>query len=135
MVIKLDEEKKKFEQLLDEKLELDEKMKLTNKSFEETKAKNEQTTEVIRGLKDNIDAQTKVTEDLSQRVEEAKKTNKIEEEKFRKLAQMNAALKAKLEFIQTKYDFTTNVNHLNSDDFKTLMTTNELVSLKTIDIN
>jgi hypothetical protein len=66
---------------------------------------------------------------LSHKVEEAKKVNKIEEEKFRKLAQMNAALKAKLEFIQSKYDFTTNVNHLNSDDFKTLMTTNDLVSL------
>ena len=42
---------------------------------------------------------------------------------------MNAALRAKLEFIQTKYDFTTNVNILNSDDFKTLMTSNDLVSL------
>lgn len=103
-------------------------MKLTTKVFEETNAKNGQTTEVIKGLKENIDAQSKITEDLILKVEDGKKTNKIEEEKFRKLAQMNAALKAKLEFIQTKYDFTTNVNHLNSDDFKTLMTTNELVS-------
>lgn len=41
---------------------------------------------------------------------------------------MNAALKAKLEFIQSKYDFTTNVNVLNSDDFKTLMTSNDMVN-------
>jgi len=43
-------------------------------------------------------------------VEEEKKVNKIEEERYRKLAQMNAALKAKLEFIQNKFDFTSNVN-------------------------
>ncbi len=42
---------------------------------------------------------------------------------------MNAALKAKLEFIQSKYDFTTNVNLLNSDDFKQLMNTNEMVRI------
>ncbi len=41
---------------------------------------------------------------------------------------MNAALRAKLEFIKSKYDFTTNVNVLNSDDFKTLMTSNDMVS-------
>jgi hypothetical protein len=61
-------------------------------------------------------------------VDEEKKVNKIEEERFRKLAQMNAALKAKLEFIQSKYDFTTNVNILQSDDFKQLMTSNDMVS-------
>ena len=33
-----------------------------------------------------------------------------------------------MEFIQSKYDFTTNVNVLNSDDFKALMSTNEIVN-------
>ena len=42
---------------------------------------------------------------------------------------MNAALKAKLRFMQTKYDFTTNVNGLNADDFKSLMTSNDMVSI------
>lgn len=75
-----------------------------------------------------IDAQSKVTEELQSRNEEAKKINKVEEERFRKLAQMNAALKAKLEFIQSKYDFTTNVNVLSLEDFRTLMNSNDLVS-------
>jgi hypothetical protein len=69
-----------------------------------------------------------VTDDLTQKIDEEKKVNRLEEERFRKLAQMNAALKAKLEFIESKYDFTTNVNHLNSDDFKSLMNTNEMVN-------
>ncbi len=42
---------------------------------------------------------------------------------------MNAALKAKLTFIQTKYDFTSNVNVLNTDDFKSLVTSNDMVNL------
>lgn len=41
---------------------------------------------------------------------------------------MNAALKAKLQFIQTKYDFTSNVNILNTDDFKSLVTSNDMVN-------
>lgn len=33
-----------------------------------------------------------------------------------------------MEFIQSKYDFTSNVNVLNSDDFKTLMTSNDMIN-------
>ena len=54
--------------------------------------------------------------------------NKVETEKFRKLSQANAALKAKLEFIQSKYDFTSNVKGLSIDDFKQLITSNDVVS-------
>ena len=38
--------------------------------------------------------------------EEAKKINVFEEEKNRKYAKANAALKAKLDFIEQKYDYT-----------------------------
>lgn len=67
---------------------------------------------------------------MANKVDDERKMNRIEEERFRKLAQMNAALRAKLEFIQTKYDFTTNVNVLNSDDFKSLMTSNDMVRIQ-----
>ena len=49
-------------------------------------------------------------------------------DKFRRLSQNNAALKAKLEFIQSKYDFTSNVKGLSTDDFKALITSNDVVS-------
>ena len=125
---KLEEEKKKYEGLLDEKLEVDERLLLATKAFEETKVKLHDQEEVITKLRAQIEAQQKVTEELAAKVEEEKKVNKIEEERFRKLAQMNAALRAKLDFIQQKYDFTTNVSVLNSDDFKSLMTSNEMVN-------
>jgi hypothetical protein len=41
---------------------------------------------------------------------------------------MNAALKAQLQFIKQKFDFTSNVNVLNTDDFRTLVTSNDMVS-------
>ena len=63
------------------------------------------------------------------RVEDAGKVNHIEEEKHRRLGQANAALKAKLEFIQVKYDFTTNVNLLHTEDFKSLVTSNDMVNV------
>lgn len=128
LIGKLEEEKKKFESLLDEKLEVDEKLLLATKGFEETKEKLKAQEEIISQLKVQIEKQAKVTEDLAAKVDDEKKINRIEDEKFRKLAQMNAALKAKLDFIQSKYDFTTNVNVLNSDDFKTLMNSNDMVN-------
>lgn len=131
LIAKLDEEKKKYESLLDEKLEIDEKLTIATALYEETKIKLKAQEEVITQLRAQIEAQSKITEGLSLKVEEEKKVNKIEEERFRKLAQMNAALKAKLEFIQSKYDFTTNVNMLNSDDFRTLMTSNDMVRILT----
>jgi hypothetical protein len=41
---------------------------------------------VIDHLKGEIEKQAKITEDLSVKVEEEKKINKVEDEKFRKLA-------------------------------------------------
>ena len=41
---------------------------------------------------------------------------------------MNAALKAKLKFIEEKYDFKSNVEILKTDDFKTLVVSNEMVN-------
>ena len=96
---KLEEEKKKYEGLLDEKLEIDEKLKITNKNLDIIKAKLLQQEEIIAKLKAEIEKQNAVAEDLTGKVDDERKINKIEEERYRKLGQMNAALKAKLEFI------------------------------------
>ena len=130
LLAKLDEEKKKYEGLLDEKMDIDEKLALATKAYEETKERLKAQQEVIDKLKAQIEGQSKVTEDLNTKLDEEKKINKVEEERFRRLAQMNAALRAKLEFIQSKYDFTTNVNILQSDDFKQLMNSNDMVRIK-----
>jgi hypothetical protein len=84
---------------LDEKLELDEKLDKTIKSLEFYKEKIHVQTEQIQKLKAEIEVQQRKTDDLSAHVENERKINKIEEERYRKLGQMNAALNAKLKFI------------------------------------
>jgi hypothetical protein len=61
-------------------------------------------------------------------VEEARKINIFEEEKNRKYAKANAALKAKLEFIEQKYDYTSSAKQLSIEDFKDLMNSNQNVN-------
>jgi hypothetical protein len=57
-------------------------------------------------------------------VEEARKINLFEEEKNRKYAKANAALKAKLQFIEEKYDYTSSATGLSLDDFRELVQSN-----------
>jgi hypothetical protein len=54
---KLEEEKKKYEGLLDEKLEIDEKLANTQKSLDFYKAKIDDQNELINKLKAEIDKQ------------------------------------------------------------------------------
>lgn len=75
-----------------------------------------------------------IADDLAARVDEEKAINFKEDARHRQLAQINASLKAKLEFITSKYDFTSNVNILNSDDFKTLVVSNNMVSYFSINL-
>ena len=61
-------------------------------------------------------------------VEEARKVNSYENEKNRKYAKANAALRAKLQFIEDKYDYTSNAKNLSIEDFKELMNSNTSVN-------
>ena len=55
LIGKLDEEKKKYETLLDEKLEIDERLIISTKAFEETKEKLKGQSEIIATLKAQIE--------------------------------------------------------------------------------
>ena len=103
-------------------------MRLTTLSLEEVRAKIERQQAVIGQLKADIEVQQAKTEDVVARVEQERRVNKYEEERFRRLTQINATLKAKKLFIQEKYDLSTTVQKLNLDDFKTLMTSNDMVN-------
>lgn len=54
-------------------------------------------------------------------IEEDRKIKIIEEEKNRKYAKANAALQAKLDFIEKKYDNSSIAKNMSLDDFKELM--------------
>ena len=61
-------------------------------------------------------------------VEEARKVNLFEDEKNRKYTKANAALKAKLDFIESKYDYTSSAKQMSVEDFKALMNSNANVN-------
>lgn len=83
-------------------------------------------------MKDEIDAKQEEVNANVKAVEEARKLNLFEEEKNRKYAKANAALKAKLEFIESKYDYTSSAKNMSLEDFKDLMASNSNVN-KTMD--
>ena len=121
---KFREEREKHDGLLDELVQLRENLKLTKVKFElTTKMIEVQTTEttalneMIANKQKDVNAKLKV-------VEEARKINLIEQEKNRKFQKANAALSAKLEFIEQKYDYTSNAKQLSIEDFKELMNSN-----------
>jgi len=61
-------------------------------------------------------------------VEEKRRKSLFEDEKYRKYTKANAALKAKLEFIESKYDYTSSAKGMSLDDFKQLMSSNTNVN-------
>ena len=58
------------------------------------------------------------------RVEEARKLNLFEDEKNRRLRKINAAHKAKMDFIEDKYDYSSKAKSMSLGDFKDLMESN-----------
>lgn len=102
---KLRGEIEKSNTLLDEHIQLTENSKLMKNQFTETTKNIEVQTEEMTKLTEAI--KTKQT-DVNARlklVEEMRKKNAYEQEKNKKYAKANAALQAKLEFIESKYDY------------------------------
>ena len=79
-------------------------------------------------LKDVIDGKQADVNKRLKVVEEARKVNLFENEKNRKYAMANAALSAKLAFIEQKYDYTSSVKQLSLDDFAELVKSNSHVN-------
>lgn len=57
-------------------------------------------------------------------VAEARKVNEFESEKNKKFMKANAALRAKLNFIEEKYDYSSSAKHMSIDDFREIVESN-----------
>ena len=95
----------KHNTLLDELLQVRENLRLTKEKFEETNKNLESQAADIKELTETISAKLSTVNTLSSVVEEQRKVNTFESEKQKKFMKANAALKAKLEFIESKYDY------------------------------
>ena len=121
---KLREESEKHDQLIDDVVELREKFRLAKEQFDEVTVKIEKETEELKTLKDKIKVDQTEHDALLKKVEEARKVNLFEEEKNRKYSKANAALTAKLDFIEQKYDTSSAAEKLEKRDFDDLIASN-----------
>lgn len=125
---KLDAEGEKYDKLLSERIELDRLSELMNKDLDRNK-------NIITNQDAEIARLTTVTNDLGKEVEDLTKQqvdgqvlNKEVENKYRKLAKTNAALKAKLQVLLHRFDYSKNVKSLNLEDFRNLIESNTHVN-------
>ena len=118
---KFREEFEKHNHLLDELTALKETLKLAQIKFNETEAKITEQTDHLTKIRAEIELKQADVNKRLKAVEEARKVNLFEEEKNRKYAKANAALKAKLKFIEEKYDYTSSATKLSLDDFRELV--------------
>lgn len=82
----------------------------------------------LKQLKETINNKQSDVNAKLKKVEEDRKVSNYEEEKFRKYSKANAALKAKLDFIESKYDYTSSAKNMSLEDFKDLMSSNQNVN-------
>ena len=125
---KLQEEKEKLDHFLDDIVELEEKMRLALLEDKINNEKIEVQKKETKELKDVIDTKQIEVNKKVKKVDEDRKVSNYEMEKFRKYSKANAALKAKLEFIESKYDYTSSAKNMSLDDFKELMSSNANVN-------
>lgn len=98
------------------------------KSIEEHKGLIEEQDKSLEDLKAQIETKKAAVEGFNNQIDADTKVHAQEEKDNRRLAKDNAALKAKLKFIQEKYDFNSNVRNLKPDEFTELENTNQDVS-------
>ena len=82
----------------------------------------------MQKLKETIDTKQSDVNSKLKKVEEDRKISNFEDEKLRKYSKANAALKAKLEFIESKYDYTSSAKNMSLQDFQDLMSSNQNVN-------
>lgn len=76
-----------------------------------------------------LDQEQAAFDERNSQLEQAKRLQKVEEQKNREMAQNQAALKAKLEYIEGNYDLSSNLKGINVETLRQVMQTNSQVRL------
>lgn len=110
--------------MLDGLTHLHEQMRLALEKYKITTEKVADQRAMLDQLKLTIDTKQANVDFTLEKVKEERKINLEEEERNRKLQKANTALKAKLEFIETRYDYTSSAKSMSVQDFKELIESN-----------
>lgn len=121
---KLRTEVEKTDTLLEEKLTMDEEKRLGG--IEKTKlgATIEEQNQKLGAIKAEIDEKQKIVDEKLKRVTQMRTDNTKEQDKNNRNKKNYAALIAKLEFIESKYDYSSQAKGLRIEDFKDLQMSN-----------
>lgn len=125
---KLDEESKKYSQLVHEKIILEEKLKLKRLQLNEDSEKVETQQAVLDENKKSNDEQSATLDEMSAELEQEKKTKLREEARNRDLQLKLVALGQQLQFIEQNYDYKGNVSNMNLDTLGKVVKSNNQVS-------
>ena len=125
---KLTTERANYDELLASKLELEEQLLRKEEDMALDKANVEETDALLAELKKQIEAEQAEVDTLQESVDEKKVVKKEEEETHRRVEQENTALRAKLEFIEANYDYTSTATEMNLDIFSQIMRSNQEVN-------
>ena len=110
--------------MLDVLTQLHEQKRLADAKEKYTKEKIADYRKLIEELKVQIETKQANVDNLLEKVKLEREINVDEEERNRKLQKANTALKAKLEFIETRYDYTSSAKNMSIQDFKELIESN-----------
>ena len=122
---KLDEEMTKHDTFLYERMKMAEDFKRkTAKKDEDTEFVAKQDEQLVE-LKRLIEEEDAKFKEQDAEMDKAKKLNRYEENKARDLQQKQAALKAKLQFIEDTYDYKGKVKEVNVEVFNNMRKMNE----------
>ncbi len=121
-------EKEGYDNLLKDKMEIEEKLKRLNVEFaDDTKVVTEQD-KLLLELRAEIEKEQAEFNELDEKCVAHRKIKKTEEEKNRHLQQQFTSLMAKKEFIETKYDYTSAPADMNLETFKQIVASNNDVN-------
>jgi hypothetical protein len=121
-------EVEKTDTLLKEKLTMDEEKRLGGIEKVKLAALIEDQSQKLNALKAEIEEKQKIVDEKSKRVGQMRTDNTKETEKSNRNKKNYAALTAKLEFIESKYDYSSQAKGLRIEDFKDLQLSNVSVN-------
>jgi hypothetical protein len=125
---KLQDEKDKYDKLQAERVVLDRRTELMTKDHDKYKQLIEEGDKEIGELKAATNELQGQVNGLEKQQIDSQVLNKEVEGKYRKLAKTNVALKAKLHFLLSSFDYSKNVKSLNLEDFRSLINSNSYVN-------
>ena len=121
-------EKENYDNLLKDKMEIEEQLTRKTVELEEDTKTVEEQQKLLDELKAQIEAEQADVDALQEDVTEGLKVKKEQDERNRHVQQQFTALDAKKEFIEANYDYTSNVNEMNLEIFKNIVQSNKEVN-------